>query len=159
MTFEAANFLDTSSQELTQHGAVVLHVTCDCSKHLQTPDYFCTVATDRVKNRLRNREAYQDFLKCLNLFATEIIARNELLNLVTDIIGRHADLMAGFTHFLNRCETMDSFDAELKAIAAHTKVSGLSEQACLTRATLLLRKHNYLHDDSTHDIACVFCCS
>jgi hypothetical protein len=34
-----------------------------------------------VKGRLRNRELYQDFLKCLNMYAQEIISRQELLNL------------------------------------------------------------------------------
>lgn len=37
---------------------------------------------ERVKQRLRNREAYQEFLKCLNLFATDVISKAELLNLV-----------------------------------------------------------------------------
>eukprot|EP00882_Tetradesmus_deserticola_P017584 GHRQ01018837.1.p4 GENE.GHRQ01018837.1~~GHRQ01018837.1.p4 ORF type:complete len:107 (+),score=52.00 GHRQ01018837.1:397-717(+) len=36
---------------------------------------------EKVKARLRNRELYQDFLKCLNLYAQEIISRQELLNL------------------------------------------------------------------------------
>lgn len=72
---------------------------------------------DKVKQRLRSREAYQDFLKCLNLFANEIISRQELMHLANDIIGRYPDLMAGFHQFLARCETMESFDQELKAIA------------------------------------------
>ena len=40
-----------------------------------------------------SRESYQDFLKCLNLFANEIISRQELMELVRDIIGRYPDLM------------------------------------------------------------------
>lgn len=36
---------------------------------------------DKVKQRLRSKEAYQDFLKCLNLFASEIISRGELIGL------------------------------------------------------------------------------
>jgi histone deacetylase complex regulatory component SIN3 len=36
---------------------------------------------EKVKARLRNRELYQDFLKCLNLYAQEIISRQELINL------------------------------------------------------------------------------
>jgi paired amphipathic helix protein Sin3a len=38
---------------------------------------------DRVKTRLRNKEAYQDFLKCLHLFATDIISRSELIQLAS----------------------------------------------------------------------------
>jgi hypothetical protein len=48
---------------------------------------------ERVKARLRNRDAYQDFLKCLNLFAQEIITKQELVSLVQDILGRYSDLM------------------------------------------------------------------
>ena len=50
---------------------------------------------DRVKQRLRSREAYQDLLKCMNMFAHDIISRGELVGLVQDIIGRFPDLMVG----------------------------------------------------------------
>ncbi len=43
--------------------------------------------------RLRNREQYQDFLKCLNLFAQEIVAKPELQIMVQDILGRYPDLL------------------------------------------------------------------
>jgi len=33
---------------------------------------------ERVKARLRNRDMYQEFLKCLNIFSQEIIGRAEL---------------------------------------------------------------------------------
>ncbi|PSC76597.1 Paired amphipathic helix isoform C [Micractinium conductrix] len=59
---------------------------------------------ERVKQRLRNREAYADFLKCLNMFAEDILAKQELVSLVHDIIGKHSDLMAMFNEFLMRCE-------------------------------------------------------
>jgi paired amphipathic helix protein Sin3a len=45
-----------------------------------------------VKNKLRSREAYQDFLKCLNLYAQEVISKSELTHLVHDLIGRYSDL-------------------------------------------------------------------
>ena len=63
---------------------------------------------DKVKSRLRNREQYSEFLKCLNLFSQEIINRSELQGLVYDILGRYPDLMHGFNEFLGRCETMGS---------------------------------------------------
>jgi hypothetical protein len=46
--------------------------------------------------RLRNREQYQDFLKCLNLFAQEIVAKQELQFMVQDILGRFPDLLVNF---------------------------------------------------------------
>ena len=60
---------------------------------------------EKVKQRLRNnREAYTDFLKCLNLFAEDVVTKQELVSLVHDLIGRHHDLMAGLNEFLMRCE-------------------------------------------------------
>ena len=49
---------------------------------------------EKVKAKLRNREAYQDLLKTLNMFAQEITRRDEMLSMVHDIIGRMPDLMA-----------------------------------------------------------------
>ena len=45
--------------------------------------------------RIRSREQYQDFLKCLNLFAQDIIAKGELQIMVQDILGRYPDLLVG----------------------------------------------------------------
>jgi len=59
---------------------------------------------EKVKSRLRNRETYQEFLKCLNIFNQEIISRSELQRVVGDILGKHADLMEGFNEFLTHCE-------------------------------------------------------
>ena len=41
---------------------------------------------------MRNRETYQEFLKTLNLFAQEIITKQELHIMVQDILGRAPDL-------------------------------------------------------------------
>jgi len=62
---------------------------------------------EKVKNRIRNREAYQELLKCLNIYNQEIINKHELQSLVHDILGRCPDLVNGFNEFLSRCEAMD----------------------------------------------------
>lgn len=59
---------------------------------------------DKVRARLRSRDAFADFLKCLNLFAEDVITKGDLVALVQDIMGKHTDLMAGFNEFLMRCE-------------------------------------------------------
>ncbi|XP_021999278.1 paired amphipathic helix protein Sin3-like 2 isoform X1 [Helianthus annuus] len=64
---------------------------------------------ENVKNRLRNAEDYQAFLKCLHIYSTEIITRKELQSLVADLLGKHTDLMEGFGAFLERCENIDGF--------------------------------------------------
>ncbi|XP_071735041.1 paired amphipathic helix protein Sin3-like 2 isoform X1 [Rutidosis leptorrhynchoides] len=64
---------------------------------------------ENVKNRLRSPDDYQAFLKCLHIYSTEIITRKELQSLVSDLLGKHADLMEGFSAFLERCENIDGF--------------------------------------------------
>jgi len=64
---------------------------CCTPQSLPCPPQFL----ERVKTRLRSREAYGDFLKCLNLYAQDIISRHELVQLVADIFGRAPELMVG----------------------------------------------------------------
>eukprot|EP00798_Chlamydomonas_sp_ICE-L_P000490 gene490-1896_t len=63
---------------------------------------------DRIKQRLRNKDAYTDVLKCLNLYSQEIVSRQELMYLVSDIIGKFPDLVNGFLEFVGKVEMMDS---------------------------------------------------
>lgn len=51
-----------------------------------------------MKQRMRNREQYQDFLKCLNMFTEEIISKEELRVLVSDSLNRHPDLQVAHEH-------------------------------------------------------------
>ncbi|KAK9837425.1 hypothetical protein WJX81_001540 [Elliptochloris bilobata] len=77
---------------------------------------------ERVKQRVRSREAYQDFLKCLNLYAQEIIPRAELQMLVGDILAKqgHSDLQVQFGSFLDRCEHYDmDFDPKMLSQKGH----------------------------------------
>ncbi|XP_027075364.2 paired amphipathic helix protein Sin3-like 2 isoform X2 [Coffea arabica] len=64
---------------------------------------------EKVKERLRNPDDYQAFLKCLHIYSTEIITRKELQSLVADLLGKYPDLMEGFNEFLERCEKIDGF--------------------------------------------------
>ncbi|KAM1942670.1 hypothetical protein ACFX15_011111 [Malus domestica] len=64
---------------------------------------------EKVKEKLRNPEDYQEFLKCLHIYSKEIITRSELQSLVADLIGRYPELMDGFDDFLACCEKKDGF--------------------------------------------------
>ena len=52
---------------------------------------------------MRNREQYQDFLKCLNMFTEDIITKHELQSLVSDALNRHPDLQVGPCSCICRC--------------------------------------------------------
>ena len=62
---------------------------------------------EKVKARLKDRDAYNELIKCLNIFNSEVISKMELQALVYEILGKHPDLHAGFSDFLGRCELMD----------------------------------------------------
>ncbi|XP_028796665.1 paired amphipathic helix protein Sin3-like 4, partial [Neltuma alba] len=64
---------------------------------------------EKVKEKLRNHDVYQEFLKCLHIYSREIITRQELESLVGDLLGKYPDLMEGFNEFLSRCEKNDGF--------------------------------------------------
>ncbi|KAL5552983.1 hypothetical protein UlMin_040384 [Ulmus minor] len=64
---------------------------------------------EKVKEKLRNADDYQEFLKCLHIYSKEIISRSELQALMVDLLGRYPDLMDGFNEFLARCEKNDGF--------------------------------------------------
>jgi histone deacetylase complex regulatory component SIN3 len=53
----------------------------------------CLQFLEQVKARVRNRDTYNDFLKVMNLYAHEIISRNELMQLVWDLFSRTPDLV------------------------------------------------------------------
>ncbi|XWS30312.1 hypothetical protein CRYUN_Cryun24cG0106200 [Craigia yunnanensis] len=65
------------------------------------------VFCEKVKERLCSSDDYQAFLKCLNIYSNGIIKRNDLQNLVTDLLGKYPDLMNEFNQFLERCENTD----------------------------------------------------
>jgi len=54
----------------------------------------------RIKAALGTRELWGEFLKCLDLFAQELISRGELLTLINDIFGERADLLEEFDRLL-----------------------------------------------------------
>ncbi|KAF3782414.1 Paired amphipathic helix protein Sin3-like 4 [Nymphaea thermarum] len=69
---------------------------------------------NKVKEAL-DESQYQEFLKCLHIYSTEIISRLKLQNLVSDLLGKHPDLMEGFIEFLSHCENTGPLSKRMKA--------------------------------------------
>ncbi|KAF8083225.1 hypothetical protein N665_0787s0007 [Sinapis alba] len=67
------------------------------------------VFCEKVKEKLCSHNDYQTFLKCLNIFSSGIIHREELQNLVSDLLGKFPDLLDEFNHFFELCESTDGF--------------------------------------------------
>ena len=73
--------------------ALFLHVCFEI--HKPAPGRICTdVGADLVSTcRLADKGQYQDFLKCLNLYAQDICSRHELSAAVQDVLGRYPELL------------------------------------------------------------------
>ncbi|XP_019161607.1 PREDICTED: paired amphipathic helix protein Sin3-like 2 isoform X2 [Ipomoea nil] len=93
-------------EELGGNNTLASYEDKDALRSMYSQEFtFC----ERVKERLCSSKEYNAFLHCLNIYSTEIITRDELQSLVTDLLGKHPDLMEGFNEFLERCEKVDGF--------------------------------------------------
>eukprot|EP00798_Chlamydomonas_sp_ICE-L_P013837 gene13837-19758_t len=57
---------------------------------------------DRIKATLRNKDAYADLLKCMNLYSQDIVSKQELLLLAGDVLGKFPDLLSELHAFLGK---------------------------------------------------------
>ncbi|KOM29205.1 hypothetical protein LR48_Vigan636s000400 [Vigna angularis] len=69
--------------------------TCDDKNSLKSMYSQEFAFCEKVKEKLRNPDDYQEFLKCLHIYSREIITRQELQSLVGDLLGKYPDLMEG----------------------------------------------------------------
>ncbi|KAL1355186.1 paired amphipathic helix protein Sin3-like 4 isoform X1 [Arachis hypogaea] len=81
--------------------------TCDERNTLKSMYSQELAFCEKVKEKLRNPDDYQEFLKCLHIYSREIITRHELQSLVGDLLGKYPDLMEGFNEFLIQSEKND----------------------------------------------------
>ncbi|KAK7307170.1 hypothetical protein VNO77_39994 [Canavalia gladiata] len=81
--------------------------TCDEKNSLKSMYSQEFAFCEKVKEKLRNPDDYQEFLKCLHIYSREIITRQELQSLVGDLLGKYPDLMEGFNEFLVQSEKND----------------------------------------------------
>lgn len=82
------------------------------------------VFLEKVKEKFSNPEIYQDFLKCLHIYARELITRGELQLLVYDLFGKYTDLMVEFNDFMAQSEKKNAkLVKALKGRQIHASVS------------------------------------
>ncbi|KAF0699793.1 Aste57867_9634 [Aphanomyces stellatus] len=55
---------------------------------------------EKIKKCLPSRDSWREFLKCLELYAQEIVGRDDMLVLVKNLLGRHTDVIAEFAALL-----------------------------------------------------------
>ncbi|RYR18045.1 hypothetical protein Ahy_B03g062676 isoform A [Arachis hypogaea] len=95
--------------------------TCEDKSSLKSMCSQVGAFLEKVKEKSRTPEVYQEFLKCLLFYSREIITRQELQSSVGDLLGKFPDLMDGFNDFLVQCEKNESLQNEghgLKALKA-----------------------------------------
>ncbi|KAK6281649.1 hypothetical protein POUND7_015474 [Theobroma cacao] len=100
---------DSGVEQLQQGGDGATYDDKNAMKSVYYQEFaFC----DKVKEKLRNPEHWQEFLRCLHLYSNEVISRTELQSLVNDLLERYPDLMDGFNEFLVRCEKNEGLLAD-----------------------------------------------
>uniref|UniRef100_A0A8C9U0E9 Paired amphipathic helix protein Sin3a n=1 Tax=Scleropages formosus TaxID=113540 RepID=A0A8C9U0E9_SCLFO len=69
---------------------------------------------EKVRKALRSSEAYENFLRCLDIFNQEVISRAELVQLVLPFLGKFPELFNWFKNFLGYRESshIESFPKE-----------------------------------------------
>lgn len=88
-------------EDTENFGTPSSHDDKSASKGLYNHEFiFC----EKVRERLCNSGNYRQFLNCLHIYSTEIITRPELESLMTDLLGKHQDLMDDFNEFVTRAE-------------------------------------------------------
>lgn len=63
-------------------------------------DFAESVYFERVKKALRSETAYDNFLRCLNLYSHEIVNKTDLVLLLTPFLGPHPELMSWFKTYI-----------------------------------------------------------
>jgi paired amphipathic helix protein Sin3a len=51
---------------------------------------------ENIKKQLNSEEVYQEFLKLVNMYSNGVIGKQELIKLVSEIIGDHTELVKAF---------------------------------------------------------------
>lgn len=89
---------------------------------------------DKVRKAVRTQEAYNSFLRCLNLFNQEIVSKSELFQMVTPFLGKFPELLRWFREFLgqNEVETVP-----FNATRAERPQGELAQEIDLTTAKRL----------------------
>jgi histone deacetylase complex regulatory component SIN3 len=92
----------------------------------------------RLGNPLSNSTQYNDFLKCVHLFTQDVLSRDDLVEVLQDLLGTHRELFADFKLFLGVRD--DDTQAHLpmcvgdldlsKAIQAGTSYKKLPDDFC-----------------------------
>ena len=49
---------------------------------------------DRVKQRLRSKDSYNDFLRCLELYSQDVLGKDDMIKLLDELLYRQPDLLA-----------------------------------------------------------------
>jgi paired amphipathic helix protein Sin3a len=111
---------------------------------------------ERIKKRLGNPLSsptqYNDFLKCVHLFTQDVLSRDDLVEVLQDLLGSHRELFADFKVFLGVRDDdtkahmpMCVSDLDLsKAIQAGTSYKKLPDDFCpppASNCTILYAMH------------------
>lgn len=106
---------------------------------------------DRVKKFIGNKQVFGEFLKLCNLYTTDFIDKNVLVNKASGYIGANSEIMAWFKRFMNLEPTDEIIEPKPKGDSSHVN---LSHCRCLGPSYRLLPRRERQKPCSGRDEMC-----
>ncbi|MED6241542.1 Paired amphipathic helix protein Sin3a, partial [Ataeniobius toweri] len=85
-----------------------------------------TMFFEKVKKALRSSEAYDNFLRCLQIFNQEVISRTELVQLVIPFLGKFPELFTWFKNFLGYRESSHGEVSHAESLPKERSTEGIA---------------------------------
>ncbi|XP_053277109.1 paired amphipathic helix protein Sin3a isoform X2 [Pleuronectes platessa] len=95
----------------------------EVSKHSTSTE---TMFFEKVKKALRSTEAYDNFLRCLQIFNQEVISRAELVQLVIPFLGKFPELFTWFKNFLGYREFSHGEPSHAESLPKERATEGIA---------------------------------
>ncbi|XP_060923907.1 paired amphipathic helix protein Sin3a-like [Limanda limanda] len=99
------------------------HSMSEVSKHSTSTE---TMFFEKVKKALQSTEAYDNFLRCLQIFNQEVISRAELVQLVIPFLGKFPELFTWFKNFLGYREFSHGEPSHAESIPKERATEGIA---------------------------------
>uniref|UniRef100_A0A3Q3JTE5 Paired amphipathic helix protein Sin3a n=1 Tax=Monopterus albus TaxID=43700 RepID=A0A3Q3JTE5_MONAL len=99
------------------------HGMTEVCKHSTSTE---TMFFEKVKKALRSSEAYDSFLRCLNIFNQEVISRAELVQLVIPFLGTFPELFTWFKNFLGYRESSHGDLSHAESLPKERSTEGIA---------------------------------
>ncbi|KAM9409739.1 paired amphipathic helix protein Sin3a-like isoform 2-T3 [Pholidichthys leucotaenia] len=99
------------------------HGMTEVSKHSTSTE---TMFFEKVRKALRSSEAYDSFIRCLQIFNQQVISCTELVQLVIPFLGKFPELFTWFKNFLGYRESLHGETSHAESLPKERATEGIA---------------------------------